>query len=838
MSVIGEAILSASLQLLLERLSSPQFLQYAAAGQHHVFSEFKKWEKTLLKLHAVLDDAEHKQLTNHFVKIWLSELRDLAYDVEDILDEFATKEPWTTSKLNKFGSFFSSFFPSSTMFKVRMGSKMKRISTRLKEISDEKNDLELRENLECRSSKVRSKLQSTCLVDEARVFGREMDKESVLELCMRDYDRKIGVIAIIGMAGVGKTTLAQLVYNDHTVEDCFDLKVWACVSDDFDVLSLTKSILESVTQRKVNVSTNLNLLQGRLQDMLTDKKFLIILDDVWNENYHSWDVLCSPFTSGAPGSRIVVTTRNRGVSSISGSVATYYLKELSYESCLPLFTQLALGSSNFDSHPDLKAIGEGIVKKCKGLPLVAKTLGSLLHTKVNQDDWEDVFHSRIWDLPEEHTGIIPALRLSYHYLPSHLKQCFAYCSIFPKGYEFGKEELVLLWMAEGFLQQLKGTKKMENLGAKCFDDLLSRSFFQQSTIVNSRFVMHDLINDLAQYVAGEFCFRLEDGLETMQRARHVSYSRYRSDIFKRFKVLHKAQSVRTFLPLPVHMTGSSHGFYMRKNLLCQLLSKLRRLRVLSLNGYCISELPNAINKLKHLWYLDLSNTLIRTLPESVNALCSLQTLILYNCGALSKLPAGIVKLINLHHLDITNTDQLQELPSGIGKLINLRTLSKFMVRESSGLRMTELNDMLHLQGKLAITGLHNVEDIIDACEANLQSKHDLQELNMEWSNKVELQSGRDHRREMNVLEMLQPHKNLRVLKIEFYGGIEFPSWIGHPLFSKLVRLTLKSCRTCSFLPSLGKLPSLEDLLIEDMQNVTSVGLEFYAEDSPPSLSRP
>ncbi|KAJ9162719.1 hypothetical protein P3X46_022475 [Hevea brasiliensis] len=837
MSVVGQAVLSAFFRVLFNRLASPELLKYAR--QEQVYAEFKKWEKILIKIHAVLDDAEEKQLTNQFVKIWLAELRDLAYDVDDILDEFTTEaiqrglivEPEaSTSKLHKLIQTCTSLIPTNTAFRIRMGSKMKGITTRLEEISSHKNDLDLRENLEGNSNKVRKRLPTTCLVNESQVLGRERDKEDVLELLMRDYvcDSKICVIAIVGMAGVGKTTLAQLIYNDNQVNDCFDLKVWACVSDDFDVLSTTKTILESLTHR--TFGCNLNLLQGRLQGILTDKKFLLVLDDVWNENYHNWEVLCSPFRRGAPGSKIVVTTRNEGVASIMGSVAAYRLKELPYDSCLPLFTQLALGTNSFDAHPNLKAIGEGIVGKCKGLPLAAKTLGSLLQTKGSQDEWEDILHSKIWDLPEEQSIILPALRLSYHHLPSHLKQCFAYCSIFPKDYEFSKEELILLWMAEGFLQQPKGTKRMENLGAKYFDDLLSRSLFQQSSRNESLFVMHDLINYLAQYVAGEVCFRLEDRLESVQKARHVSYIRHRYEVFKKFEVLYKAQSLRTFLPLPVHMGLGIRNFYLTRKVTDELLPKLRCLRVLSLSGYCISVLPNVIGKLKHLRYLDLSHTLIKTLPESVSALCNLQTLILHGCGALSNLPAGIVNLINLRHLDITNTKQLLELPLRMGKLTNLRTLSKFVVGKGNGSKVTELRDLLRLRGQLAITGLHNVANIYEAGEANLQYKQDLQELVMEWSSNIELQNESDDRKEMDVLDMLQPHKNLKVLKIEFYAGKSFPSWIGHSSFSKLKSLTLKSCAKCSSLPSLGKLPFLADLCIEGMRSVKTVSLEFYGED--------
>jgi hypothetical protein len=115
--------------------------------------------------------------------------------------------------------------------------------------------------------------------------------------------------------------------------------------------------------------------------------------------------------------------------------------------------------------------------------------------------------SKIWNIPEEKSGILPALMLSYHHLPSHLKRCFMYCSIFPRTMNLKEQELVLLWMAEGLIQSQQGDKQMEDLGSKYFRDLLSRSFFQQSSTKKSRFVMHDLINDLAKWVAGDICFQ-------------------------------------------------------------------------------------------------------------------------------------------------------------------------------------------------------------------------------------------------------------------------------------------------------------------------------------------
>ncbi|KAH9734070.1 hypothetical protein KPL71_017256 [Citrus sinensis] len=165
---------------------------------------------------------------------------------------------------------------------------------------------------------------------------------------------------------------------------------------------------------------------------------------------------------------------------------------------------------SLNMHQSLKEVGQKIAMKCKGLPLAAKTLGGLLRGKDDPKDWENVLKTEVWDLADDKCDIIPALRVSYHFLPPQLKQCFAYCSLFPKDHEFQKEQIILLWAAEGFLHQENSKRKMEDLGREFVEELHSRSLFHQSTYDASRFVMHDLINDLTRWAAGETCFRMED----------------------------------------------------------------------------------------------------------------------------------------------------------------------------------------------------------------------------------------------------------------------------------------------------------------------------------------
>ncbi|XP_040938159.1 putative disease resistance protein RGA3 [Gossypium hirsutum] len=146
---------------------------------------------------------------------------------------------------------------------------------------------------------------------------------------------------------------------------------------------------------------------------------------------------------------------------------TFHLDKLSDDDCLSIFTQHALKVRNFDGHPQFKEIGEKIVRRCNGLPLAAKSIGSLLRIVNCHREWERIYESELWNLPEEQCGIIPALRLSYHHLLSYLKRCFAYCSILPKDYEFEEEEIILLWRAEVLLQQ-KAMPQIKDLGNQYF----------------------------------------------------------------------------------------------------------------------------------------------------------------------------------------------------------------------------------------------------------------------------------------------------------------------------------------------------------------------------------
>ncbi|KHN14858.1 Putative disease resistance RPP13-like protein 1 [Glycine soja] len=427
-TVVGGAFLSAFLDVLFDRLASPDFVDLIL-GKKLSKKLLQKLETTLRVVGAVLDDAEKKQITNTNVKHWLNDLKDAVYEADDLLDHVFTK----AATQNKVRNFFSRFSNR------KIGSKLEDIVVTLE------SHLKLKEKLDLKESAVENlswKALSTSVEDGSHIYGREKDKQAIIKLLSEDNSdgSEVSVVPIVGMGGVGKTTLAQLVYNDENLKEKFDFdfKAWVCVSQEFDVLKVTKTIIEAVKK----------------------------------------------------------------TASIVQTVHIYHLNQLSNEDCWSVFANHAcLSSESNGNTTTLEKIGKEIVKKCNGLPLAAESLGGMLRRKHDIGDWNNILNSDIWELSESECKVIPALRLSYHYLPPHLKRCFVYCSLYPQDYEFEKNELILLWMAEDLLKKPRKGRTLEEVGHEYFDDLVSRSFFQRSN--TSRwshpkfFVMHDLMHDLA-----------------------------------------------------------------------------------------------------------------------------------------------------------------------------------------------------------------------------------------------------------------------------------------------------------------------------------------------------
>ncbi|KAJ0860182.1 putative leucine-rich repeat domain superfamily [Helianthus annuus] len=339
-------------------------------------------------------------------------------------------------------------------------------------------------------------------------------------------------------------------------------------------------------------------------------------------------------------------------------------------------------------------------------------------------------------------------------------------------------------MAEGFLHQpTLSDSTEEHLGHEFFDELLSRSFFQHAPNNESLFVMHDLMNDLATSVSVEFFLRLDNEnqknirKEMLEKYRRMSFVREEYVAYKKFKAFERAKSLRTFLATYVGEVESWRHFYLSQKILTDLLPEVPLLRVLSLSGFQISELPESIGTLRHLRYLNLSRTCINHLPETVGNLYNLQTLILFGCYKLTKLPNSFRKLKNLRHLDVRDTPLLFRMLLEIGKLKSLQiTLSKIKIESESGIEIAELKDFKNLYEKISVVGLEKVKNRAYAHEAKFSQKK-LCELELVWSD--ELHASRNDTLEKEVLNELKPcHEKLLKLKLVSYGGSEFPKWVG------------------------------------------------------------
>ncbi|PWA90254.1 Disease resistance protein [Artemisia annua] len=826
---MAEIVVSAVVNVLVEKLISGDVMKLARS--EGIDSQLKKWKKSLQLIQAVLADAGQKHITQRPVELWLHELQDLAYDIDDVLDDMDTEalrrklnqEPQastSTSKLLKIiPTCCTNYTPHNIMYGRKISSKLDEITNKLHDLVEEKNNLGLNVNVKLeRSNRTNRRLEQTSLVDESKVLGREADKDALLEKLLGDEacNQNVSVMSIVGLGGIGKTTLAKVLYNDEKVKAHFELRAWVCVSEEFDVFNISKAVFQAVNGKNEDFA-NLDLLHVALKEKLSQKKFLVVLDDVWNEGYNEWELLQSPFVVGAHGSKIIVATRKTMVASVMNSLEPYNLKVLSNETSLSLFAKCSLDEQNFDNHPSLKLIAQGFIDKCDGLPLALVTLGRVLKTKVNEDEWEELLNSEIWNLRDA-SDILPALKLSYYDLPPDLKQLFAYCSLFPKDYLFDKNKLVLLWMAQGFLSQSMGNKSMESLGCHYFEELKSRSFFQHSANDVSLYTMHDLMNDLAVSVAGEFNFMLDDRIdingrtEVFEKLRHFSFVSQPNLVYRQFKELHRAKCLRTFIPVSVGLEHFSTQFCSVDNILVELMPQLKFLRVLSLTYGFIEEVPQSICSLIHLRYLNFSQTHIKQIPEQVSDLYNLQSLLVRDCRRLSTLPVSFVKLINLRHLDIDGTPMLKKMPLGIGVLMGLKTQSKVCIEGANGFKIYELKDLSELQGRLAIEGLDKVIDPTQATDASLQQKKGLDDLVLEWSRIFD--DSRNLMVEYQVLERLRPYWCVNCTHLPTLKQL-----------SSLRKLSVKRMHEVKIVgPFQGiALPSLESLEVEDMQ-----GLEMWS----------
>ncbi|KAI3877085.1 hypothetical protein MKX03_027611 [Papaver bracteatum] len=766
----------------------PKLLTYCSDEFNLVWDvkgDLIKLAKTLQKIEDVLHDAEKRQVGNMLVKNWLGELKDVAYDTVDIFDELHIKD--LQQKMKNVSKVLPCLPLKPFGFDYKIAHKVKQVNIKLDGITKNMKHFEFIQ-LEGRSTSVMNEIRSETashINDSAAVVGRTDDRSEILDLLNQD---DYSVIRITGMGGMGKTTLAQLVYADAS-DDNFVIKNWVSMYGK----SKLKEIFLDLLEPNADSQSKLDAIKDSLKEKLMVGKCLIVLDDVWiNHGIEINELLKDLFSLSFPGSKILMTMRSaEEIPPMTDCrYKIYQLLGLPGDDCWSVIKKTAFAHGGAEESEDLINIGRKIAIKCGGLPLAEKTLGGLLYYKKNREDWLSILKSQIWNIPGENK-IISILKLSYDHLSPHVKRCFSYCSIFPKGRMFSKKELIRMWMAERFLvSHGQANASPEAIGNEYFKILLLNSFFQEDRkniwgdINSCR--MHDLVHDLAVSTAGSESLNITtddvpEGIDQYITFRRLGLqvldygvsTAIPSETYKSFKKL------RTFV-----YSGSRYG----DDFLEKHVYTFSLLRVLNLSCTGIQELPQSICKLKHLRYFDVKG-----------------------CSRLRELPQDMRKLIGLEYLIFSNKKKLiSKMPIKVSRLSELKKLPVFVVgEEGKGSGIEELNDLNLLGGKLRI---ENLGRVTDGTQANLIAKKNLTHLELSWDSPGCNDPDRIIK-DAEVIHDLQPHRNLQKLGIINFGGSNFPTWMrgASTHLPNLVHITLDGCNQCE-LPA-QQYPNLKRLRI-------------------------
>nr|XP_027062694.1 putative disease resistance protein RGA3 [Coffea arabica] len=674
----------------------------------------------LATIEKVLHDAERRRLKDRSVGIWLEMLEDITYEMDDVLDEWnfkihRAKNARTQPTLrNKVRSFIPSLCSCLKQLLVRsdIAQKIKKINEQLELTLKEADQFKFITSGGIPNSHDFQRIMTTSIIDESEVYGRESDMEKVLDQIFRGR-------------GSGKTTLAQLLFNNDKVQNHFELRNWICVSDPFDQNRVAKAILENAGKSPPGLLELEPLLQ-LLKETFSGKRFLLVLDDVWTEDDSKWKPFQYSLKDGAPGSVILVTTRSQRVARVMGSTDTHHLSLISDSDCWLIMQRIAFGGKSGDLCKKVERIGQKIAEKCKGLPLAAKTMEACYGSKIPYNNgrmfWTD------------------------HVI-------------------YVERELIRLWIAQGYVRPRRRGESLE-LVLEYFNNLAMGSFFQEIEKVEAYYglteymvcKMHDIVHDFAQFLTKNECHAL-DGTgrnSSSERPRHLTILEEGTEeqmFSSRVVDFGRLRSFLTFFKIG--------RVVVPQNLFCHL----KCVRTLTLRSCGLDEIPAEIGRLLHLRHLNLSGNPFITLPEAICDLYYLETLNIIFCDKLSCLPERIEGLVHLRHLFNENTDDLRQIPQGLGKLTSLCTLGGFIARSNSD-DLAILKDLNQLE-RLVI----EIEGEVDFGSAKLGKKINMREMFLFFSD------GTHFIETPSCIESMEPPPNLEQLALVGYPGAKLPTII-------------------------------------------------------------
>ncbi|CAL4970172.1 unnamed protein product [Urochloa decumbens] len=662
---------------------------------------------------------------------------------------------------------------------------------------------------------------------QEKLYGRSTIFEQTINRMTSDtFHGNLSIIPIVGPGGIGKTTFTQHLYNDKRTEEHFTVRVWVCVSTNFDVLKLTKEIRSCIpADEKEDETDNLDQLQKSIAKRLKSKRFLIILDDIWQCSEDKWVNFLAPFAirEAENGSMVIVTTRFPSIADTVKTTNPVNLEGLEPGEFWVFFQACVFGE--VIAEPDkqeLIDIARQIADKLKCSPLAAKTVGRLLKKRFSREHWTHILEKKDWLNQTNGDDIMPALKISYDYLPFHLQKCFSYCALFPEDYKLDSLEIGRFWVSIGIIDSSGQNDKIEDIGSKLLDELLDNGFLMKGD--DNYYVMHDLMHDLAQSVSSKECAYINC---SSFRAHDISLS------IRHLSILMQNDRVETFEEEMDKLKSSIDignlrslmifGEYRRAslvNLLKDTFMEMKGLRVLFIYMNSLNSLPHNFSKLIHLRYLKLKSPGYSKvcLPRVVSRFYHLQFLDLEHFRSSCDLPKDISSLVNLRHF-VARKEFHINIPE-VEKMKFLQELKGFHVKkESVGFELRELGQLVQLGGKLSIQGLENVRSGKEADEARLIAKRDLIKLGLVWSG--EYQSTAD-----DIIANLQPHSNVRALCIVNHGGPTGPDWLCRNIHMKNLETLHLEGVSWSTLPPFGQIHHLRKLKLKNIVGLCQFGPDF------------